>query len=124
MAIAVLSGCFAPPAAPAAASPGMQPTAVTPVFVRPWAPGSQQQEQEQQQEEEQQCAPAGAHQQEGEAAPLAPPAPVTKQSVRQQLAWVSGLYPLARPTRLMLKQVFNFFEEQRRGTAAHQQPAL
>lgn len=43
-----------------------------------------------------------------------PPIPVSKQSVRQQLALVSGCYPLARPTRGMLKQVFNFFEERRR----------
>jgi hypothetical protein len=34
---------------------------------------------------------------------------VTKQSVRQVLAFVSSCYPQARPTRGMLKQVFNFF---------------
>jgi len=43
---------------------------------------------------------------------------VTKQSVRQQLAWVSAMCPNARPTRGMLKQVFNFFEERRRGSVA------
>ncbi|KAL3137186.1 hypothetical protein ABBQ32_006750 [Trebouxia sp. C0010 RCD-2024] len=36
--------------------------------------------------------------------------PVTKHSIRRVLAIVSRLYPLARPTRGMLKQVFNFFE--------------
>lgn len=44
-----------------------------------------------------------------------PPRMVTKHSVRQQLASVSAAYPDARPTRGMLKQVFNFFEEHRRG---------
>lgn len=36
--------------------------------------------------------------------------PVTKHSIRRVLAIVSRFYPLARPTRGMLKQVFNFFE--------------
>ena len=36
--------------------------------------------------------------------------PVTKNSMRRVLAIISRLYPLARPTRGMLKQVFNFFE--------------
>lgn len=47
-----------------------------------------------------------------------PPQPVTKHSVRQQLAFVSAAYPDARPTRGMLKQVFNFFEDKRRAAAA------
>ena len=37
-------------------------------------------------------------------------AAVSKQSIRRILAIISRLYPLARPTRGMLKQVFNFFE--------------
>lgn len=60
-----------------------------------------------------------------EASPTGAPQPlslpveaVSKQSVRQRLAWVSGCYPPARPTRGMLKQVFNFFEGRRRGAAA------
>lgn len=36
--------------------------------------------------------------------------PVSKHSIRRVLAIVSRFYPLARPTRGMLKQVFNFFE--------------
>ena len=43
---------------------------------------------------------------------------VTKQSIRRVLAVISRLYPLARPTRGMLKQVFNFFEPPRNVTAA------
>jgi hypothetical protein len=51
---------------------------------------------------------------------------VTKHSVRQRLALVSACYPPARPTRGMLKQVFNFFEQRRRGQgpAAATAPAL
>ncbi|DBA66398.1 TPA: hypothetical protein ACH3X2_002378 [Trebouxia sp. C0005] len=37
-------------------------------------------------------------------------AAVTKHSIRRVLALISRLYPLARPSRGMLKQVFNFFE--------------
>ena len=69
--------------------------------------------------------------------PLLHPPQVTKQSVRQALAFVSSHYPQARPTRGMLKQVFNFFEQQkqqggsrngqgerrRQGTAAGKKPA-
>ena len=47
-----------------------------------------------------------------------PPAMVTKQSVRQRLALVSSCYPAACPTRGMLKQVYNFFEERRRSGSA------
>ena len=35
---------------------------------------------------------------------------VTKHSIRRVLALITRLYPLARPSRGMLKQVFNFFE--------------
>ena len=45
-------------------------------------------------------------------------APVTKQSIRRALALVSRLYPLARPTRGMLKEVFNFFEPPHNVSAA------
>lgn len=38
---------------------------------------------------------------------------VTKHSIRRVLAIISRLYPLARPTRGNLKQVFNFFEPPR-----------
>lgn len=48
--------------------------------------------------------------------------PVTKLSVRQKLTMVSAYYPQARPTRGMLKQVFNYFEEARR--AADRSPGL
>lgn len=51
---------------------------------------------------------------EGQAQHFIPLRPVTKHSVRQQLAFVSAAYPHARPTRAMLKQVFNFFEDRRR----------
>eukprot|EP01023_Acetabularia_acetabulum_P013280 TRINITY_DN16360_c0_g1_i4.p3 TRINITY_DN16360_c0_g1~~TRINITY_DN16360_c0_g1_i4.p3 ORF type:complete len:163 (+),score=4.09 TRINITY_DN16360_c0_g1_i4:25-513(+) len=34
---------------------------------------------------------------------------VSKQSVKQCLAIISGNYPVARPSRGMLKQVFNYF---------------
>ena len=44
--------------------------------------------------------------------------PVTKHSIRRVLAVVSRLYPLARPTRGMLKQVYNFFEPPRNVAAA------
>ena len=44
--------------------------------------------------------------------------PVTKQSIRRVLAIISRLYPLARPTRGLLKQVFNFFEPPRNVAAA------
>jgi len=37
-------------------------------------------------------------------------AAVTKHSIRRVLALITRLYPLARPSRGMLKQVFNFFE--------------
>ncbi len=37
-------------------------------------------------------------------------AAVTKHSIRRVLAIITRLYPLARPSRGMLKQVFNFFE--------------
>ncbi|GAX78930.1 hypothetical protein CEUSTIGMA_g6369.t1 [Chlamydomonas eustigma] len=40
---------------------------------------------------------------------------ITKLSVRQALAQVSKWYPLARPTRGMLKQVYNFFEAHQQG---------
>ncbi|CAD7702181.1 unnamed protein product [Ostreobium quekettii] len=36
--------------------------------------------------------------------------PVTKAGVRQRLAYISAHYPQARPTRGMLKQVYNFFQ--------------
>ena len=36
---------------------------------------------------------------------------VTKDNVRQRLAYVSSSYPIARPTRGSLKQVFNFFQQ-------------
>lgn len=49
---------------------------------------------------------------------LVPAQHVTKHSVRQQLAFVSAAYPDARPTRGMLKQVFNFFEDRRRAGVA------
>jgi len=45
------------------------------------------------------------------------PRPVTKQSVRQRLAYVSSCYPGARPTQGMLKQVFNFFESRKPGVS-------
>jgi hypothetical protein len=64
---------------------------------------------------QQQAGLQAAQQDQGQqAAPVLPVTSVSKQSVRQQLARVSGCYPLARPTRAMLKQVFNFFEERRR----------
>jgi hypothetical protein len=101
MAVAVLSGCFAPPAAsslePAAAA-GTRSGAAEPFFAGAWLPDSPQQ--------------AG---QDGLELPVVP---VSKQSVRQQLALVSGCYPLARPTRGMLKQVFNFYEEHKRDAPA------
>jgi hypothetical protein len=62
------------------------------------------QQQQQQQEEEE-----GKVQQ--------PPARVTKDAVRQRLAFVTGRYPAGRPSRGMIKQVFNFFEARRRGGA-------
>lgn len=103
--VAVLSACFAhpPAAAEAAGNPGAG--AAEPLFSGPWLNSCQGggAAPQQQQQGQQQCA-----------TPLLPPAPVSKQSVRQQLALVSGAYPLARPTRAMLKQVFNFFEERKR----------
>ena len=38
------------------------------------------------------------------------PEPVTKVDVRQRLGYISCYYPQARPTRGMLKQVYNFFQ--------------
>lgn len=38
-----------------------------------------------------------------------PPEHVTREAVRQRLAFLSACYPLGRPTRGMLRQVFNFF---------------
>lgn len=101
MAVAVLSGCFAPPAPPSlepAAATGTRSGPAEPSFAGAWLPESTQQ--------------AG---QDGHAVPVVP---VSKQSVRQQLALVSGCYPLARPTRGMLKQVFNFYEERKRDAQA------
>ncbi len=43
---------------------------------------------------------------------------VSKEAVRQRLAFVSGCYSGGRPTRGMLRQVYNFFQEQQRGAAA------
>ncbi|BDA46503.1 Uncharacterized protein C3F10.06c at N-terminal half [Coccomyxa sp. Obi] len=40
-------------------------------------------------------------------------AEVTKGEVRQRLALVSGYYPSARPTRGCLKQVYNFFQQEK-----------
>lgn len=34
---------------------------------------------------------------------------ISKEAVRQRLAFVSGCYPPGRPTRGMLRQVFNHF---------------
>lgn len=48
---------------------------------------------------------------ENGAGPLVPV--ITKSDVRQGLAFVSGHYPSTRPTRGSLKQVFNFFQQQR-----------
>ncbi|KAG2445329.1 hypothetical protein HYH02_008795 [Chlamydomonas schloesseri] len=42
---------------------------------------------------------------------------VTKDSVRQRLAWLSAHYPAARPTRGMLRQVFNHFVRQTNGAS-------
>lgn len=70
-----------------------------PSFAGTWQPDSQQEEEQSALQQQQQCASQ------------LPAVPVSKQSVRQQLALVSGCYPLARPTRAMLKQVFNFFAE-------------
>ncbi len=42
--------------------------------------------------------------------PMPGGAAVTKHSIRRVLALITRLYPLARPSRGMLKQVFNFFE--------------
>lgn len=77
--------------------------AAEPSFVGAWVPSNQQQ-----------AGLQAAQQGQGQQAPVLPVAAVSKQSVRQHLARVSGCYPLARPTRAMLKQVFNFFEERRR----------
>lgn len=101
LAVAVLSGCFAAPHASAADA---KVDTAEPSFVGVWLPSSQQQAGLQ----------AAQQAQCGQAAPVLPVVPVSKQSVRQQLARVSGCYPLARPTRAMLKQVYNFFEERRR----------
>jgi hypothetical protein len=88
--------CFTPPSSiggtSSSSSPGAAPAAGSGelAFVGRWqAPAAEQAEQQ-------------------------APAPVSKQSVRQRLALVSSCYPLARPTRGMLKQVYNFFEERRR----------
>jgi hypothetical protein len=98
LAVAMLSGCFAPSEAAGESQSGV----AEPSFAGVWQPDSHQEGEHntpQQQQQQQQCAPQ------------LPAVPVSKQSVRQQLALVSGCYPLARPTRAMLKQVFNFFAE-------------
>ena len=38
---------------------------------------------------------------------------VTKDYVRQRLAFVSSYYPSAQPTRGCLKQVYNFFQQEK-----------
>jgi hypothetical protein len=95
LAVAVLSGCFAPPAAAAESKLSV----AEPSFAGTWQPDSQQEAEQSTLQQLQQCMPQ------------LPAVPVSKQSVRQQLALVSGCFPLARPTRAMLKQVFNFFAE-------------
>jgi hypothetical protein len=98
--VAVLSACFAPPAAAADAAGSPGAGAGEPLFTGPWLSS---------------CQGAAAEQQQQQHVTASlPPVLVSKQSVRQQLALVSGAYPLARPTRAMLKQVFNFFEERKR----------
>lgn len=105
MAVAALLACFSPPEASATAAAADSAAVCEPRFVARWA---------------QQAGKLGSdclssrHQQQS------PQEPVSKHSVRQRLALVSGYYPVARPTRGSLKQVYNFFEERRRaGLAGH-----
>lgn len=108
LAVAVLLGCFSPPgdaAGCAATAPGSALAGSSALcFAGPWPCPELYAKQQQQHD----AAGSG---------PRLPAEPVSKQSVRQRLALVSGCYPLARPTRAMLKQVFNYFEERRRAAA-------
>jgi hypothetical protein len=94
LAVAVLLGCFSAPDSTTSHAGGGAPPAAAPTFVGEWQAAAGGQQQPQQPPQPQQQLPVD---------------PVSKQSVRQRLALVSSCYPLARPTRGMLKQVFGFF---------------
>jgi Rit1 DUSP-like domain len=93
VAVAVLLACFTPPGVQSAGAQQLS----GPTFVGPWPPSDVS----------------------GGLSVTLPPEPVTKQSMRQRLAFVSSCYPIARPARGGLKQVYNYFVSAAAASGVH-----